>query len=260
MRPRHIEQGPMKKAVSGKSKEMIEALLDVIGDRDAPVREVCVGPFVTAVWGERVGMAYTFVPEEPHADFVPVPKAGGLRGTSAKELANWALSEVPLRASIGMAALNSLLPADESQFEEANAAQILMDVSKGRKVALVGHFPFVPKLREVAGELWVFEKRPLPGDLPAEIAEELLPQAEVVAITGSAFVNHTIGHLLELSKKADLVMVLGPTTPLSETLFHFGVNILAGSVVMEPERALLYIREGATFRQVRGVKKVVMRK
>lgn len=241
------------------SREIIGALLGAV-EKDCVVREVCVGPFVTAVWGERVGMAYTFVPHEPHADFVPVPRAGELSGGSCRELAEWALSEVPLRASIGMAALNSFLPVDESRLEEANAANILLEASKGRKVALVGHFPFVPKLRERAGELWVFEERPLPGDLPAERAEELLPEAEVVAITGSAFVNHTIGRLLELSKGADLVVVLGPTTPLSPVLFDFGVDILAGSIVTDPERALCCIREGATFRQVEGVRKVVMRR
>ena len=240
-------------------REIIEALLRTV-ERDCLVREVCVGPFVTAVWGERVGMAYTFVPEEPHADFVPIPGAGELSSRSCRELAEWSLSDVPLRASVGMAALNSLLPVDESRLEEANAAQILLEASKGRKVAMVGHFPFVPKLREAAAELWVFEKRPLPGDLPAERAEELLPEADVVAITGSAFVNHTIGRLLELSKGAEMVMVLGPTTPLSPVLFDFGVDIIAGSLVVEPERALRCIREGATFRQVKGVRKVVMRR
>jgi len=205
-------------------------------------------------------MAYTFAPEEPHADFTPIPGAGQLVGRSCKELAEWALSEVPLRSSIGMAALNSLLPIDESQLEEEDASRILLKTSKGKKVAVVGHFPFVPKLREVAGELWVFEKRPLPGDLPAEKAEELLPRAEIAVITGSAFVNHTIGRLLELASGAELVMILGPTTPLSPLLFDFGADILAGSVVTEPEEALKCIKQGAIFRQVRGVMKVVMRR
>ena len=104
----------------------------------------------------------------------------------------------------------------------------------------------------------VFEKRPLPGDLPADEADNLIPSADIVAITGSTFVNHTIDHLLELSRDAQLVMVLGPSTPLTPLLFDYGVDIIAGTIVVEPEVALRYIREGSTFRQMKGVRRVIM--
>ncbi|MCS7252710.1 MAG: DUF364 domain-containing protein [Armatimonadota bacterium] len=239
---------------------IVKAILETL-NIDAPIREVRVGAFITAVWARRMGLAYTLVPDKPHGERMPIPKAGMLSELSCRQLAQMALSNELPQPSIGMAALNALIAetVESERFEEADGAQILMRVAEGKRTALIGHFPFVEELRRRAGQLMVFEERPLMGDLPAHKADELLPQAQIVAITGSAFVNHTIEHLLELSRGAELVMVIGPTTPLSKVLFEFGVDIIAGSIVVEPETVMRYVGEGATFKQLRGVKKVVMR-
>jgi len=128
---------------------------------------------------------------------------------------------------------------------------------KGMNIAIIGHFPWVPELRKVARELWVIEQRPREGDLPAEAAEYILPQADVVGITGTSFINHTIEKLLELSKRSFTVMV-GPTSPLSPVLFDYGVDVIGGVKVVEPENAIRSISEGAIFRQVQGVKLVTV--
>ncbi len=240
--------------------KLIQAILETLSI-DAPVKEVRMGAFITAVWARRMGLAYTLVPNKPHGKRMPIPDAGNLTKLSCRQLAQMALSNELPQPSIGMAALNALVAetVKDEHLEEADGAQMLMQLADGKRVALVGHFPFVEELRMRAGQLMVFEERPLPGDLPAHMADELLPQAQIVVITGSTFINHTIEHLLELSKDAELVMVMGPTTPLSKVLFEFGVDVIAGSLVLEPKTVLRYVSEGATFRQLRGVKKVVMR-
>lgn len=240
---------------------IIQAILETLSG-DAPVKEVRVGAFITAVWARRMGLAYTLVPNKPHGERMPIPNAGNLTELSCRQLAQMAFSTELPQPSIGMAALNALIAEriESEHLEEANGTQILMQAVEGKRTALVGHFPFVEELRRRAGQLMVFEERPLPGDLPADKVDELLPQAQVVVITGSAFINHTIEHLLELCRDAELVMVMGPTTPLSKVLFEFGVDIIAGSVVLEPETVLHYIGEGATFKQLRGIRKVVMRR
>ena len=83
---------------------------------------------------------------------------------SALELARYALCNHTVAASIGMAAINSLIDVDESRCSSLNAAEIVMDKGTGKNVAVVGHFPFIPKLREKAKKVWVIEKRPRPGD------------------------------------------------------------------------------------------------
>jgi uncharacterized protein (DUF4213/DUF364 family) len=92
----------------------------------------------------------------------------------------------------------------------------------------------------------------------AEEVEAIVPQADIVAITGSAFINHTIERLLGLCPPQSFVVVLGPTTPLSSVLFDYGVDVVSGTLVVEPELALRCLSEGATFRQVRGTRRLTM--
>ena len=159
-----------------------------------------------------------------------------------------------------MAALNSLIDVDESRCEELNGRDLLLQYATGKSVALVGHFPFVPELREAAGRLSVLELRPRPGDLPASEAARVIPEAEVVAITGAAFVNHTIEPLLSYCRPEALVIVIGPTTPLSPVLFDFGVDVISGARVVDPPLVLRQVSEGAGFRQMQGVRRLTMRR
>jgi uncharacterized protein (DUF4213/DUF364 family) len=175
-----------------------------------------------------------------------------LTGGSALELAKLAYSTSTLEAGIGMAAINSLLEVDEARCVERNAGDLLVERGRGKRVALIGHFPFVPALREAAAHLSVLELRPRPGDAPAGEAELAVPQADVVAITGSAFINHTLEHLLSLCRPDSFVVVLGPTTPLSPVLFDHGAHVISGTRVVDPDLALSCLSQGATFRQIRG--------
>jgi uncharacterized protein (DUF4213/DUF364 family) len=97
----------------------------------------------------------------------------------------------------------------------------------------------------------VLERKPQDGDLPAEKAEEIIPQADVLALTSMTLVNKTFQGLLELARPGVPVIAIGPGTPLSPILFDHGVTVLAGAVVKDIDRLLAAARQGATFRQVR---------
>jgi len=181
-------------------------------------------------------------------------------GKEASELVPMAYSVSSLEAAIGMATINSLLKTDERHCLDVNAGDLLAERGKGKKIALIGHFPFVPKLRQVAKELWVIEKQPCEGDLGEEQAENLVPQAEVLGITGTTFINHTIERLLALCRPEAYVIVLGGTTPLSPVLFDYGVDAIAGTKVIDPEAVLRGVSQGATFRQLKGVRRLTMEK
>ena len=220
--------------------------------KDVPAREVWIGRFWTAVWSRECGLASTTGPGEHEHGASFVQDAGNLAGRSALELARLAYSSSTLEAGIGLAAINSLLEVDEARCVERNAGDLLIERGRDRRVALIGHFPFVPALREAAAHLSVLELRPHPGDALAGEAESAVPQADVVAITGSAFINHTLDHLLALCRADSFVVVLGPTTPLSPVLFDHGVDVISGTRVVDPELALSCLSQGATFRQIRG--------
>jgi hypothetical protein len=232
---------------------------------DAPVREVRVCAFWTAVVLDdgRCGLASTLRPEEPQcAGPAPlVPRAGRLLECSALELAEYASSDSPLEASIGMAAINSLLEVDEGCCVELNAEEIILKEGAGGRVAIVGHFPFIPRVREAVPKLWVLEKRPVGGDLSADMATEILPQADVVALTGTSLINHTFEGLMKLCRPNAVVVVLGPTAPFSPVLFDYGVDVICGTQVTDADNVLRLIGQAANFGQVKrggGVRLLTM--
>ncbi len=236
------------------SHELLDDLLATLPDDHTPVRSVTVGAHWTAVCSRHCGLAATIIGDKPHDQKAVVHDAGRLHLRSARELAEYARSDNPLEASIGVAAINSILDMDDAGAVEINASDVLMKRGAGKNVALVGHFPFIPRLRRSVGNLWVIEQHPSTDEYPVQSAADLIPRADVVAVTGSALINHTLGDLLDLCCPDALVMLLGPSTPLSPVLFEHGVKILAGSRVVDEGAVLHAIGQGATFQQVRGVR------
>jgi uncharacterized protein (DUF4213/DUF364 family) len=226
---------------------------------DAPVHAVLIGAHWTVVCSRHCGMAATLMDDHAHGHS-QVRDVGHLHTKTAGQLADYAHSDNLLEASIGVAAINSLLDVEESQAVEINAVDVLIEHGCGKNVALIGHFPFIPKLRSAVGQLWVIEQHPVEGDYPAEAAADLIPQADVVAITSSALINHTLDGLLALCSPKALVMMLGPSTPLSPVLFKHGLSILSGSKVMDEAAVLRTVGQGATFQQVEGVHLLTFRR
>jgi uncharacterized protein len=226
---------------------------------DVAVRSVLVGAHWTVVCSRHCGLASTITGNKPHAH-EQVRDVGRLHLKSARELAEYARSDNPLEVSIGVAAVNSLLEVDERNAIEINAAEVLAEHGRGKNVALVGHFPFIPKLRDRVGQLWVIEQRPSEGEYPAGAAADLIPQADVVAITGTALINHTLDGLLTLCRPNALVMVLGPSTPLSPVMFEHGATIISGARVVDESAVIRTVSQGATFQQVEGVRLLTLRR
>jgi hypothetical protein len=172
-----------------------------------------------------------------------------------------AVGDRPVERGIGMAAINALLPLPpESRLTDVNAAEVLLQRAPGKKIVVVGHFPFLDRLKEAAGELYVLELSPGPGEYPASAAPEIVPQADIAAITGSAIVNGTLETLLPLCRPEAYVLILGPSTPLHPIVLGWGVDAVASSIVVDPQTCMEYVSQGTTFRQLRGVRKVVLAK
>ena len=200
----------------------------------------------------RCGLSSTLGGDRKHGGLPPVPQAGRLTSTSSQHLAELALQkENPTLASVGVAAINAILPdPDSERCVDANADELLSSIGKGKTIAIIGHFPFVPDLREVAAELFVFERSPRGDDLPAEEAPEILPHCEVVAITGMTLANHSLEKLLEHCSDEATLMLLGPSTPLCDELFDAGMDILSGSIISDIDAVMQAVAEGAMFPQI----------
>jgi uncharacterized protein len=247
--------------------EIIEqSLLDrLLHSLDAgTVADVVIGLHWTAVVADvagerRCGLASTV--RAFHDDDQPdVLAAGHLQERDADELAALLCSQEPVLASVGLATINALLPPEPDHWVILNAEEVIARHGANKKVALIGHFPFIPRLRHRVGELSVLEHQPRPGGLPASAAPAVLAGADVVALTGMTIHNHTLPGLLRLCSRDALVILLGPSTPLSPVLYDYGVDILCGSVVTDVDAVLAVVRQGGTFRQLHraGVRTVTM--
>jgi uncharacterized protein (DUF4213/DUF364 family) len=238
--------------------KILDALLSNLKRNDYPVRSVHTCVFWTAVITKHCGLSSTFRDESPSHDR-GVRDVGNLTRKTALELAEYAKSESLLEASIGMATINSMIDIDESRCIEKNAFEIILEKGQGKNVAIVGHFPWIPKLREKVKNLWVLEQRLREGDLPAKQADRILPQCDVVGITGTSFINHTLEGLLTLCKEA-YVLLIGPTSPISPILFDYSIDAICGSKIIDPDQLIRSISEGATFKEVTGVRLLTLSK
>lgn len=240
---------------------IIDDLLKSLPTEQVDLRDVRIGPFWTVVWTERgAGLASTQRDvHTPHGHSL-IRWAGDLLDHSAQALAGLLRSESPMETGLGMAAVNALLEVDEAALTDRNASQEIIHRGEGKRVVIVGHFPFIPSVRRAVGHLDVLEIDPGPGELPPAAAARVIPRADVVAITGTSLLNRTFDGLVQLCRPDAFVLMLGPTTPLSPLLFDYGVDLIAGTQVIDPVTALTVASQGAIFRQMRGVRLVTMTK
>ena len=240
---------------------MTEDLLAQVAANAAQARlvDVCLGAFWTAVTVELDGQVRTGISstlhggaDHHHGGGPPVRAAGRLHAQRVTALTELARSGSILEASVGVAAINALLDVDVDACVNVNAADVIAARGADKNVAIVGHFPFLARIRQVARMTWVLELDPRQGDLPAHQAPDLLPQADVVALTGTSLLNHTFDELIALCRPETYVIVLGGTTPLSARFFATGVDAVAGTRIVDSTAALATISQGATFKQIQG--------
>ena len=236
--------------------KIIQDILDSI-QVDAPIQQLIVGVHWTAVLTRGCGMASTVMSAKLHGEGA-IRAAGELQRLSALELATYALSDNTLEASIGLAALNSLIDFPEKNVVEVNAFDFLAKQGAGKTVAVFGHFPNTTTLKEAASRVIIFELTPSEGEHGLDDVPRLLPSAGLVAITSNSLINHTLADILPHIRAGAFSMLLGPSTPLSPLLFDHGLDMLAGVRVTDTRLLFDSIAQGAIFRQVNGVELVTI--
>jgi hypothetical protein len=251
-----------KRWASGYSEQLMQLLEELIHSlkRDLPVTAGVVGSHLIAVASRRLGLA-AHLPRVEGGKPVSSEKAiFSLVGRSARDLAMWLMGDEWLRAGIGMASLNSLLEIDCGKLREINAKHIIADRAAGKNLMVVGHFPFVNIIRPYVRNLWVMEKKPGAEHISEEEGYQLLPEADVVAITGSSLINHTFGRIMSHCRSNSFKIMLGPSTPLSPVLFDYGLDAIGGALVEVVNTVVAEVEQGAAFRNLKGVRAVVMAK
>ena len=176
----------------------------------------------------------------------PLMRNGELAEMSLKEMAglikSWNISE----AAIGHAAMNAyynspelaekngLVLTDSLHSEDRNADPFItyQKAVRGKKVVVVGHFPYLEQLFRPVCDLYIIENVPFVGDHPEQAAEYIIPGSDFVFIGALTFIDKRLPRMLELAKDA-FVGIVGPVTTLSPILFDYGVDELDGFVVKD---------------------------
>jgi hypothetical protein len=236
---------------------LLPALLaQALARPDAPVDAVRVGGHLVAVrantaQGAALGLASR---NDGHGDPTPPPLPAlpaGLHGLARLLLPD--PEPFPLARALALAAVNALLPAP-AEAAPAKGQDLLLARGRGQRAVVVGHFPFVTRMAGQFAALDVLELSPRPGDLPAEAAGEVLPRADMAAITATTLLNGTLAGLLALRRPGAEVILLGPSTPFASALFDFGITVLAGCAARDPDSVLAGIGAGLPFKSLPGVR------
>ena len=234
--------------------DFLEQLVARLPRRPMPVRGVWIGPYWTAVQTDAsTGLATTLLNTGPthgeHAQHLSA--AGELTGRDAYELAAGVRSDFPLERSVGLAALNAVVPAPAGRLSERNAGDLAAEMGAGQTIGVVGWFPFIPRLQEIAAQVEIFEKDTDTGYAmtPDRIAR--LVRCDGLCITASALLNRTLAEVLRVARPAAWKILVGPSAPLCQEALDMGFAAICGARVENPEAVVRVIQEGGCFQQIR---------
>jgi len=130
----------------------------------------------------------------------------------------------------------------------------LLDLQGNKTVTLVGAFKsYIEKLAGSRHKLNILElnEESIPEHhrkhyIPAEKANEVIPQSDVVLMTGLTLVNKSSADLLDLIPENCQLAVVGPSSSfIPDVLFENKVNIVGAIKITNPEKIFKLVGEAA---------------
>jgi uncharacterized protein len=238
--------------------EIHAEVLTIAAEHRAADIRVGLGYTAVALEDGRCGLSFT-LHEQEYESCTVLADAGTLAGRNASELISWMKRPDETACAIGLATVNALIgmPKDATESDVLD----LLPVEPEDAVGMIGYFgPLVDSIKKRARVLHIFERKPIPdlGVLPDSAARDLLPQCQVVVLSATTLLNHTLDGLLDLCKAAREIAVLGPSTPFLPGVFkRRGVTLLSGIHVVDGPQVLRVVSEaGGTRNFGRAVRKL----
>lgn len=189
--------------------EMEEYALQKVGS--AKVKDVRAGLGYTAILLDdgRCGLAYTFR-NELGSGCGAVAEAGTLIGRDAAELFEWAKDQNRLKAAVGLASMNAVFNDAETKWDTGNVITAF-SLAETETFGMVGEFkPILHHVKDMTKNIHVFEQNISAEGIyhPSEEIPEYLPKCDVVVVTATSIINHTIDGILSNCKNAREVCIV----------------------------------------------------
>jgi uncharacterized protein (DUF4213/DUF364 family) len=233
------------------------------------VDDLVIGIFFTGlkISTGHAGCAFTPIGEIPEAVCCPtsaarMPQAGALEGRSVSEILNYALDPNVLKSAIGVATLNALTQwiiesGDQKDYQIIKDIDgfDLLEIQANETVSLIGAFgPYIRRLKMMGNPFFIIEKNPqtLRSDEMKYFKSEsemvsALEKSDVVIMTGTAIVNHTIDDILSLITNGKRTAIIGPTASMiPDAFFKRGVHVMAGVKILNPNLMIKIMKQGGS--------------
>jgi hypothetical protein len=166
------------------------------------------------------------------------PYAQDIIDKDSLEIAEWALTgQDDLQRSIGVAVLTAASRSLPLVDTDTSIHPFSVEVTPEDNVCSIGYIPQVANMfngrvknvfifdRGVSQKGGIFGKV-----LPEEEQKDILPKCEIIFLSGTTVINHSLEYLLSLCKNAREIVLIGASTPMFPNAFvRMGVTILAGS-------------------------------
>ncbi|MBR9973441.1 Rossmann-like domain-containing protein [Magnetospirillum sulfuroxidans] len=210
-----------------------------LGVASDEVRQIVVGPRWLMVQGPA-GAGLAYLPRSAKDLLGRLPQ---LRKQSLRQLADLSAAWDPLEMALGIAAINAHYNRFDLAAEMGNGADTFG--GQAGRVVVVGAFP---GLSEVLRNPQVIETEPRPGEYPTVAMDTLLPGCAATVVASSTLINRSLPRILRLAHGSRIALV-GPATPLTPRLYHYGAEVLGGLVVRDAKGLGEAVRAGAMPRE-----------
>jgi uncharacterized protein (DUF4213/DUF364 family) len=226
------------------------------------IADVRIGISMTAVKlsDGSCGVASTLVNDHQHCkkserdygDFTPLKIKGkkvlGLFGIK---------KESGIITTLRIACLNAIsteiISSGNYQILENCDPVDLLDLNISRTITIVGAFQsYITRISETNNKLYVLElnenalsKEQKQLYVPADEYKKVLPESDIIIITGLTLVNNTIDNLLSVIPEKAFVIVVGPSgSTIPDILFANKINVIGATRITRPDVLFDLISEG----------------
>ncbi|MBN2694621.1 hypothetical protein JXR93_08160 [bacterium] len=226
-------------------KAIFETLLKEIKNRE--IKRVKASQHMIAIESERVGLASNLGDSNDISDYI------GKRDIFS--FAEMIFSDNLLERSLAIAAINSALPEIQNrEITAENGYNLLERYGVDKTVGVIGHFPFVKKLKPLVKNLYVFELEPQEGDISADQFSKYIGEIDILGLTATTLINNTYEGIYNQFHKNLKTIMIGPSTPMSDIMFSFGIDVLSGSIVDNGDLFFSEMERNLHFRETSGRK------